>query len=36
MNQLKIEYVDLEQLKPFVDNPRNHSERNVDDILQSM
>jgi len=36
MNQLKIEYIDLEQLKPFVDNPRNHSERNVDDILQSM
>ena len=36
MNQLKIEYVDLDKLKPFVDNPRNHSERNVDDILQSM
>jgi len=34
--QLQIEYVDTEELKPFVDNPRAHSERNIGDIARSI
>jgi|ETNvirnome_2_300_1030623.scaffolds.fasta_scaffold02755_4 DNA modification methylase len=35
-NQLQIEYVETEELKPFVDNPRAHSERNIGDIARSI
>ena len=36
MTQLKVEYIDPEQLKPFADNPRHHSERNIQDIQRSI
>jgi len=34
--ELKIEYIPIDTLKPFVDNPREHSERNINDIKQSI
>jgi|TARA_Y100000310_G_scaffold54727_1_gene50153 ParB/RepB/Spo0J family partition protein len=33
---LKVEYVPVDALKPFVDNPREHSERNINDIKRSI
>jgi len=33
---LKIEYIPIDTLKPFVDNPREHSERNINDIKRSI
>lgn len=36
MPQLKVEYVSIDTLKPFVDNPREHSDRNINDIKRSM
>jgi len=35
-NPIAIEYVALDALKPFVDNPRHHSERNIADIKRSI
>ena len=35
-NPLKIEYIDTDELKPFVGNPRDHSERNINDIERSI
>ena len=35
-NQLQVEYMDINELKPFVDNPREHSERNINDIQRSI
>lgn len=34
--ELKIEYVPIDTLKPFADNPREHSERNINDITRSI
>lgn len=34
--QLKVEYIPIDTLKPFVDNPREHSERNINDIKRSI
>ena len=33
---LRVEYVAIDKLKPFVDNPREHSERNINDIKRSI
>lgn len=33
---LKIEYLPIDELKPFADNPRQHSERNINDIKRSI
>jgi len=33
---LQVEYADIDVLKPFVGNPREHSERNIEDIVRSI
>ena len=35
-NRLGVEYVDVDSLKPFVDNPRQHDQRNIEDIQRSI
>ena len=33
---LQVQYIDPKELKPFTDNPRHHSERNIQDIQRSI
>lgn len=35
-NQLQVEYMDINELKPFIGNPREHSDRNINDITKSI
>ncbi len=36
MAELQVQYIDPQELKPFADNPRQHSERNIQDIQRSI
>ena len=36
MAELQVQYIDPQELKPFADNPRHHSERNIQDIQRSI
>ena len=33
---LQVQYIDPQELKPFTDNPRHNSERNIQDIQRSI
>ena len=35
-NQLQVEYMDINELKPLIGNPREHTDRNINDITKSI